>query len=123
MSGLKFVILMDFIMFKYLVYSLFITLTLFSVSLADKGNKTLIIFSAEWCKYCLIAKNDINTDKVLSETIKKYEVIIVDFDNDKDMVEGYGIKNIPTFIIVENKEELKRQIGYNGPIQLNTFLK
>ena len=114
---------MDFIMFKYLVYSLFITLTLFSVSLADKGNKTLIIFSAEWCKYCLIAKNDINTDKVLSETIKKYEVIIVDFDNDKDMVEGYGIKNIPTFIIVENKEELKRQIGYNGPIQLNTFLK
>ena len=109
-------------MFKYLVYSLIITLTLFSICFAD-NDKTLIIFSADWCKYCLIAKNDINTDKALSEIIKKYEVIIVDFDNDKDMVKGYEIKNIPTFIIIENKQEIKRQIGYNGPIQLNDFLK
>lgn len=89
----------------------------------DSSEKTLLIFSAPWCKYCQIAKNDINTDKELSETIKNYEVIVVDYDMDKDMVEGYNIKTIPAFIILKNKKEVKRHIGYNGAKHLNQFIK
>lgn len=88
------------------------------------ASKTLLIFSADWCKYCQIAKNDINTDPRLSETIKKYEIVIWDYDLDKEAVIGYNVKTIPTFIVLENNKETKRQIGYRGgPKQLNKFLK
>lgn len=113
----------DFVLLKYLVYGLIITSALCSICFADNGDRTLIFFSADWCRYCAMAKSDINTHRLLSETIKKYEVIILDFDKDKDQVEGYKIKNIPTFIVIENKKEIKRQIGYDGPMQLNAFLK
>jgi thioredoxin-related protein len=89
----------------------------------NSNTKTLIIFSANWCKYCHIAKNDMNQDKELSKTIKQYEIIEIDYDKDIEIVEGYGIKSIPAFIVIENRKELKRQIGYNGPKQLNDFLK
>lgn len=86
--------------------------------------RTLLIFSADWCKYCQIAKNDIDTDPYLVETIKQYEVIVLDYDLDKDAVAGYNIKTIPTFIVLENNKEIKRQVGYKGGHRkLEKFLK
>lgn len=88
------------------------------------ASKTLLIFSADWCEYCQKAKNDIEKDIHLSETVKQYEIIIIDYDIDKDAVSGYNIKTIPTFIVLKNNKEVKRQIGYNGSHkQLNKFLK
>lgn len=113
-------------MFKKQYLTLFLLTWIISVATVyayDTSEKTLLIFSAPWCKYCQIAKNDINTDKELSETIKKYEVIIVNYDIDKDMVDGYNIKTIPTFIILENKKEVKRCVGYKGAKNLNQFIK
>ncbi len=88
------------------------------------SNKTLLIFSADWCKYCQVAKNDINNDPELSETVKNYEIVILDYDVDKDAVRGYNIKTIPAFIVLENNKEIKRKIGYKGGRrELNRFLK
>lgn len=115
-------------MFKKHYTTLFLLMWMLSaatVSAYDSvSNKTLLIFSADWCKYCQIAKNDINTDAQLSETVKEYEVVILDYDLDKDAVNGYNIKTIPTFIILENNKELRRKIGYKGGRkELNRFLK
>lgn len=115
-------------MFKKQYLTLFLITWIISAATAcaydNISNKTLLIFSADWCKYCQIAKNDINTDPRLSETIKKYEIVIWDYDLDKEAVIGYNIKTIPTFIVLENNKETKRQIGYRGgPKQLNKFLK
>lgn len=86
--------------------------------------KTLLIFSASWCQYCQIAKNDINTNPNLMETIKDYEVVVLDFDLDKDAISGYNIKSVPTFVILQDNREIRRQIGYKGGHEkLNRFLK
>lgn len=94
-----------------------------SCFLYGNENPTLLFFTADWCRSCQIAKNDINTDAKLSEAIKSYDVVILDFDVDKEFVTGYNIKTIPTFIIFQNGEEQKRQVGYSGPSKFYKFLK
>jgi thiol-disulfide isomerase/thioredoxin len=89
---------------------------------ADK-NKTLIIFSADWCGACQKYKHDAINSIELSEVIKNYEIVDVDFDVDKDIVSGYNIKTIPAFVVFENTVETGRKIGYKNPRDLIRFLK
>jgi thioredoxin-related protein len=89
----------------------------------DNQKKTLLIFSASWCQYCQIAKNDINTNNKLSEIIKNYDIIELDHAVDKDAFTGYNIKTLPTFVIMQNGREIGRSTGYNGYRSLYNFLK
>lgn len=89
----------------------------------NESEKTLLIFGANWCKYCISAKNDMQNDTKLSEKLKDYSIIEVDYDKDKDVVDGHKIKILPTFIIFEDGKEIKRYIGYRGPNDLSNFLK
>lgn len=88
----------------------------------EEKRPTLIIFSADWCSHCKKAKADINNDKELSETIKNYYIVMADYDVDKDLVDGYNIKKIPTFVII-NKGMVNKKTGYHDPKDLNRFLK
>lgn len=88
----------------------------------EEKRPTLVIFSADWCSNCKKAKEDINNNKELSETIKNYYVVVADFDIDKDLVEGYDVKKIPTFVVI-NKGSVTKKVGYQGPRDLNKFLK
>jgi thiol-disulfide isomerase/thioredoxin len=89
----------------------------------NTSEKVLIIFSADWCKYCHIAKNDIKNDPQLSEIVKNYTIVDIDFDVDKEIVKGYNIKSIPTFVVFENGKEKDRLQGYKGPNSLLLLLK
>lgn len=90
----------------------------------DNNKPTLLFFTADWCAACQVAKNDLNNDPKLSEIIKNYDVIILDLDVDKDLVEGYNIKTIPAFVVFKDGKEKNRQIGYGGGSQrLYKFLK
>jgi thioredoxin-related protein len=88
----------------------------------DNKKPTLIIFHADWCKYCDVAKKDIDNDPNLSEEVKKYDVVLANFDVDKDLVEGYHIKTIPTFVIVDGRKT-RFKVGYTGPNDLLKFIK
>jgi len=97
--------------------------TVFSYSYGQEENRpTLIVFSADWCSVCKVAKHDINNDPDLSEAVKKYFVVTANYDVDKDLVEGYNITRIPTFVIIE-KTEIIKKVGYNGSKDLIKFLK
>jgi thioredoxin-related protein len=88
-----------------------------------KPKKTLLIFSAKWCYYCKVAQKDLSNDRNLSEIIKDYDIIELDYDVDKDVVRGYNIKVVPSFVIMHQGKELGRKTGYNGPSSLYNFLK
>jgi thiol-disulfide isomerase/thioredoxin len=105
------------------IFFLSVIISIYTLQCFAGENKTLIIFSADWCQYCQVAKNDINVHPELSETVKQYEVIVVDYDKDKDIVQGHNIKTIPAFLIYDKGKEQGRLIGYKGPQQLNSFLK
>lgn len=89
----------------------------------NQPNKTLLIFGASWCRYCVNAKNDMKNNSKLSEIIKQYEIIDIDNDKDHDIVKGHNVKTLPTFIIFQDGKELKRVSGYNGPKDLIKFLQ
>lgn len=95
--------------------------TVFAVD--HNKDKTLVIFSANWCKYCQVAKEDMKNHPKLSMAIKNYTIVDVDFDVDKDIVRGYNIKSIPTFVVFEGGKEKSRLQGYKGPNSLLLLLK
>jgi thiol-disulfide isomerase/thioredoxin len=105
------------------IFFLSVIISIYTLQCFAGENKTLIIFSADWCQYCQVAKNDINVHPELSETVKQYDVIVVDYDKDKDIVQVHNIKTIPAFLIYDKGKEQGRLIGYKGPQQLNSFLK
>lgn len=105
-----------------LISALISIVSLFCFAGEKTDQKILIIFSADWCSHCQKVKDDINNDPEISEIVKNYEIIIVDFDRDKELVEGYGIKTLPTIIKKHNHKTFTK-IGYNGPKDLLNFLK
>lgn len=108
---------------KIILLSLVLFSTAFIVKAQEKPQKTLLFFTAKWCQYCIIAKNDINNHEQLSEIIKNYEIIELDFNKDKDIIDGHNVKSLPTFIIYQDGKELSRHVGYRGPKDLIKFLK
>lgn len=76
-------------------------------------------FKAEWCAPC----------KSLTQTIKnagdKITIHIeeVDIDSDSSAAMHYGIRSVPTMIMVnENNAEVKRKVGSMNEAQLLEFL-
>lgn len=92
------------------------------LSFASDNQRTLMIVSADWCKFCKVAQKDMEENPTLNNLIKKYEIIDIDFDIDKDLIKGYNIKTIPTFIIFQDGKEYSRQTGYKGPKEFIKFL-
>ena len=75
--------------------------------------KQLFYFSADWCQPCKALGPTI--DRV-SEQIQIHKINI---DYEADVVQKYGVKNIPTVILVENGQEVRRFTGnrsYNDVI-------
>ena len=81
---------------------------------AKETNSTLVvIFSAEWCKYCTILKSDIENNP---NDLKNHVICIIDYDSQRDLVDSFNVKTIPDSIIldpIENKI-VKRKRGYSN---------
>jgi len=84
-----------------------------TIKLATEINKpVLIIFSADWCKHCTILKDDFTNNKLTE--ISNYVICIVDVDTNKEIKKEFGIKSLPTSIILSNNVEKSRKIGYSN---------
>ena len=80
--------------------------------------KQVLYFSAKWCTAC-------QATTPIVENIKKSnqaQVAIIDVDYDVSLVEQYNIKSVPTTIILENNNEIKRYVGSITANQLNNLI-
>jgi thioredoxin-like negative regulator of GroEL len=76
--------------------------------------KQLWYFTADWCAPCKALGPTMNR---VSEQISVNKINI---DYEADVVQKYGVRNIPTVILVENGQEVRRFSGnrsYNDVIQ------
>ena len=90
--------------------------------LMSKPRPQLIIFSADWCQPCRQAKNAIKQNVALKRIVDSYEVIEYNFDLAIPMRRKYKVERVPTFIVVSEGEEIRRQVGFSNPEKLKAFL-
>ena len=70
--------------------------------------KKLLYFSAAWCGPCK------QLGPIMSEISSTIPVKKIDVDQNPEMAQKYGIRNIPTVILVDEQgQELAKKIGFN----------
>ena len=73
-------------------------------------------FYANWCGPCKMLS------PILEKVSSDIKVIKVDVDKFEKLSREYGIMSIPTVILFENGEEVKRNIGFMSQEQVEKFI-
>ena len=82
-------------------------------------NRTLVVFSAEWCGPCKAMVPLL--DKAAEEG---YRIFKIDVDSEADYSVQHLVKAVPTSFVYENGEQLKRQSGkFNSLVDLVNFIQ
>lgn len=71
-----------------------------------KDKKVLVDFYAEWCMPCKML------GKVLEEVEKDLEVVKVNVDEHQDLAAKFKVMGVPTLVLYENNEIVKKVSGY-----------
>jgi thiol-disulfide isomerase/thioredoxin len=67
----------------------------------------VLYFTAEWCNPC-------QRTKPIAEELKRDGVIdflFIDADTELELIQKFGVKSIPTYILLEDGREVKRMNG------------
>ena len=76
--------------------------------------KQLFYFSAEWCVPCQ------TLGPIMDQVSTQIQVQKFNIDYEADLITKYGVRNIPTVVLVENEQEVRRFTGvksYNDIIR------
>lgn len=77
------------------------------------------MFSAAWCSPCKQAKP---VFQQLKESIKEVEFQIVDIDEEHEMAQDFNITGVPTFMLIEDGEEVKRLVGAQNVVRVKELI-
>lgn len=78
----------------------------------------LLKFSADWCSSCVILSQ--NLAALTDISVEKIEV---DIDQNPSLAEQYGIRGLPTLIVLDNDgNELSRKVGALSAPQIQQWL-
>ena len=80
--------------------------------------KQLIFFSANWCSACQVMKPTVEQiSKQMGIPLNK-----IDTDYDVSYTTDYGVRSVPTLILLENNQEIKRTVGAQSENQIKSFI-
>ena len=80
---------------------------------------TLLYFTAEWCGPCKRTRPIVEELMRDSQDVKIY---IIDVDIEIEMAQDFGIKSIPTFIVMNDNKEIHRVRGPQTKQQLESLI-
>ena len=78
----------------------------------------VLYFTAEWCNPC-------ERTRPVAEELKRdglIDFVFVDADSEIELVQNFGIKTIPTYILLEDGVEIKRMNGAKTKQQFLDFV-
>ena len=78
--------------------------------------KEVIYFQAQWCQGCETLTPTMDKIK------KQIKVSNINVDYDSSLVEKYNIKSVPTVILLENGNEIRRFVGTKSELQIINWL-
>ena len=78
--------------------------------------KQLWYFTADWCAPCKALGPTMN------RVAEQIQVNKVNIDYEADVVQKYGVRNIPTVVLVENGQEVRRFSGNRSYNDILNFI-
>ena len=78
--------------------------------------KQLFYFSADWCEPCQ------TLGPIMDQVSQKITVQKINIDYEADITSKYGVKSIPTVVLVENGQEVRRFTGARSYQQVLDFI-
>jgi len=80
--------------------------------------KQILYFTASWCPSCQ------NMTPIVEQLKKTHSIPVqkIDIDYDGTFVPKYNVKSVPTTIVLENGNEVKRHVGALTSDQLNNLI-
>jgi len=92
----------------------------FDKILANPNTKVLVDFYADWCGPCKMMAPILET--VANENPDQV-ILEVNVDEQEELMSRYKIMSIPTLIVFENGEIVKKAIGLQPKNQLEELIK
>ena len=79
----------------------------------------MVDFYADWCGPCKLL------GKVLTDLENDIDVDVIKLNIDKypEIARQYGVMSIPTIILFENEDEIKRNVGFMDQNKFKDFIK
>jgi len=77
--------------------------------------RKILYFSAAWCGPCKML------GPIMESLAGEINYEKVDVDNNQDLSIQYGVRNIPTLVLVENGEVVSRLVGVQSKEQILNF--
>ncbi len=81
---------------------------IYEQAIQEKNKNVLLIFGADWCPSCVRLKKDL-----LKLDLHDYIICQIDVDQRRDLAKKYNVNRYPTSIIINNKEEKSKIVGYS----------
>jgi len=93
-----------------------LTDTTFDEEIASADLPVVVDFWAEWCGPCKMIAPIL--DEVAGEHAEKLRVVKVNVDDSPDVARRFDIMSIPTLIVFNEGQPVKRMLGAKGKGQL-----
>lgn len=77
----------------------------------------ILRFTAEWCQPCKALQKNIENTKI------DIPIEVYDVDENMDIATEYGIRTIPTMILLDGNNEIKRVNGVLSSKELENWIK
>jgi len=82
--------------------------------------KMILYFTADWCGPCKQTRpivEELNRDQIMAK------FFIIDVDLEIEMTQDFGIRSVPTFIVMKDNKEVHRVTGAKTRQQLEELVR
>lgn len=74
----------------------------------EAERKVILVFGAEWCPHCVVLKGHLK-----DANLDGYLVCLVDVDAHRGAMKEYGVRSLPTCVLLDGGKEAARIKGFD----------